>query len=568
MVAPLRSAPAIVAVAMAFGGCAHVTNAPLCSRGSAAGNCSYDPSAQTSYRFSPRSDRDTLIIVTLSGGGTRAAALALGTLEMLGGLDGTDGGKLLDQVDVISSVSGGSVTAGWYALHGREGLPKNGLTEAGDDGTYGEFLKSKWTLHLAWDALNPISLLRYAFTSYERSDVLSGFLASHLYGQATYNDVLSRYKNPATPQPYVILNATDLGHEAIFPFTQGRFDFLCSNLLQYRVANAVAASANFPLAFSATGLQNFSGCDAQKSPSWGKDGPPQWVEHYNELDKRETPHSYELTQLRAARQSDDYLQLASPAAGASEPVDKYVHLLDGGVADNLGIRSTLALEDDPARVPGLYLRLGPANRPEGYQKITRVLYVVVNARNRDPGLIDNSRGPPGEISTALRMADTLLDTSTLADQDFVISELEATANRKTAQPNHVGSAGGGASCRYQGKSSDSPPFLSSKPAAQASYAAPACGLRFYVVAVDFEMIPDKACRDAFWSLGTNWGLAKNQVVALDEIAKAILTHSVDLEDYYADAAGSDLLRKQSTQTLMSQREAHAFKGPCAQVLSK
>jgi hypothetical protein len=55
---------------------------------------------------------------------------------------------------------------------------------------------------------------------------------------------------------------------------------------------------------------------------------------------------------------------------------------------------------------------------------------------------------------------------------------------------------------------------------------------------------------------------------LDEIAKAILTHSVDLEDYYADAAGSDLLRKQSTQTLMSQREAHAFKGPCAQVLSK
>jgi NTE family protein len=553
---------------MAFGGCAHVTNAPLCSRGSAAVGCGYDPSAQTSYRFSPRSDRDTLIVVTLSGGGTRAAALALGTLEILGGLDGTDGGKLLDKVDIISSVSGGSVTAGWYALNGREGLPKNGLTEAGNDGTYGEFLKSKWTLHLAWDALNPISLLRYAFTSYERSDVLSGFLASHLYGKATYTDVLSRYKNPDAPQPYVILNATDLGHEAIFPFTQGRFDFLCSNLLQYRVADAVAASANFPLAFSATGLQNFSGCDAQKSPSWGKDGPPQWVEHYNELDKRETPHAYELTQLRAARQSDDYLQLVSPEAVPSEPVDKYVHLLDGGVADNLGIRSTLALEDDPARVPGLYLRLGPANRPEGYQRITRVLYVVVNARNRDPGLIDSSRGPPGEISTAFRMADTLLDTSTLADQDFVISELEATANRNTQQPNQVGSASGGGSCRYQGKPSDSPPFLSSKPAAQASYAAPACGLRFDVVAVDFEMIPDKTCRDAFWSLGTNWGLAKSQVVALDEIAKAILTHSVDLEDYYADSAGSDLLRKQSTQTLMSQRDAHGFKGPCAKVSSK
>src|ERR1700730_17302485 len=75
------SSLSVFAVAALLGGCSHVTNAPLCSARTA--RCEFDGDAKTTYRFSPRGDKETLIIVTLSGGGTRAAALAYGTLKTL-----------------------------------------------------------------------------------------------------------------------------------------------------------------------------------------------------------------------------------------------------------------------------------------------------------------------------------------------------------------------------------------------------------------------------------------------------------------------------------------------------
>jgi predicted acylesterase/phospholipase RssA len=61
------------------------------------------------------------VIVTFSGGGTRAAALAYGVMEALRDARVTWQGRrvaLLDEVDVISSISGGSFPAAYYALRG------------------------------------------------------------------------------------------------------------------------------------------------------------------------------------------------------------------------------------------------------------------------------------------------------------------------------------------------------------------------------------------------------------------------------------------------------------------
>src|SRR5439155_425296 len=63
---------------------------------------------------------DVLVIVTFSGGGTRAAALAYGTLEALRDVTLKIGGRprrLLDEVDIINAVSGGSIVAAYYAVH-------------------------------------------------------------------------------------------------------------------------------------------------------------------------------------------------------------------------------------------------------------------------------------------------------------------------------------------------------------------------------------------------------------------------------------------------------------------
>ena len=77
------------------------------------------------YRFAnldASDEADSLfVILTFSGGGTRAAAFSYGVMERLADETITVNGKskrLLDEVDVISSVSGGSFTAAYYGLFG------------------------------------------------------------------------------------------------------------------------------------------------------------------------------------------------------------------------------------------------------------------------------------------------------------------------------------------------------------------------------------------------------------------------------------------------------------------
>ena len=69
----------------------------------------------------PNNDSKTLFLIAFSGGGTRAAALSYGVLEELRRTEVVvDGHKrrLLDEVDLITGVSGGSFTALSYALYG------------------------------------------------------------------------------------------------------------------------------------------------------------------------------------------------------------------------------------------------------------------------------------------------------------------------------------------------------------------------------------------------------------------------------------------------------------------
>ena len=67
--------------------------------------------------ISPAPDRDVLVGVALSGGGSRAALFAAAGLEALGRLRAPGGGSVLEQVAYLSSVSGGSLSAAYFALH-------------------------------------------------------------------------------------------------------------------------------------------------------------------------------------------------------------------------------------------------------------------------------------------------------------------------------------------------------------------------------------------------------------------------------------------------------------------
>src|SRR5579862_436920 len=104
---------AALAVAAVAGCASRPINPPLATADRAVG-----------YRWQTRaqtSASDTLIILAFSGGGTRAAAFSYGVLEELRDTEVTIGGRntrLIDSVDLVTGVSGGSFTALAYGLYG------------------------------------------------------------------------------------------------------------------------------------------------------------------------------------------------------------------------------------------------------------------------------------------------------------------------------------------------------------------------------------------------------------------------------------------------------------------
>jgi len=199
------------------------------------------------------------VIVSFSGGGTRAAALSYGALEALEKTKIRWDGKeksLLDEVDLISSISGGSFSSAYYALH----------RKAIFDGEYEhKFLKHDVQGDLTRLLFNPENWLKLAGSSYSRSDLAASYYNEHIFNGATYSDIV-RQKT----RPFVILNATDMTLGAQFPFIQDQFDLICSDLSGLHVARAVASSSAFPGLLTPLTFENFAGgCNFSEYP-WVK----------------------------------------------------------------------------------------------------------------------------------------------------------------------------------------------------------------------------------------------------------------------------------------------------------
>ena len=108
--------PTALAALLGLGGCTTAPINPPITRA--------DPNA--GYRFETRTqyarNKEDIFVLAFSGGGTRAAAFSYGVLKVLRNTEviGRDGQRerLLDWVDVITGVSGGSFTALAYGLYG------------------------------------------------------------------------------------------------------------------------------------------------------------------------------------------------------------------------------------------------------------------------------------------------------------------------------------------------------------------------------------------------------------------------------------------------------------------
>ena len=193
--------------------------------------------------LAPGDLQDTLVVVTASGGGTRATALAMSVLRAMDKIKLASGRSLADEIDILSSVSGGSVTAGYFALYGT-GRPSDPGEELRPPGRHAARCSSA--------GLNPVGLAALATPSKERIDLLVDYLDRQLFHNVTFEKLIERNR-----RPYLILNAADMVEGTPFPFTQYTMDLLCSDLTKMKLSTAVAASAAFPVALSPITLKNY-----------------------------------------------------------------------------------------------------------------------------------------------------------------------------------------------------------------------------------------------------------------------------------------------------------------------
>ncbi|BDG74340.1 lipoprotein [Roseomonas fluvialis] len=245
---------------------------------------------------------DLLILVSLSGGGKRSAAFAHGVLRGMRAVPVRAGGPpsdLLAEVDQLAAVSGGSFAAAHYALHGQRSF-----TTFPEEFLYRDIASYVWGSYLLpwhWHGL----FSPFAATNDRMAEVYDALM----FRGATFSDLFARGR------PRLSINATDLASGVAFPFLPRVFDAICSDLGRFPLARAVAASNGFPLLFTPITLTNHRGADC--------DVPL----------PREEP-------AMTATTMDDRARLRRIAQTmADRERTPWIHLLDGGIADNLAMRA-------------------------------------------------------------------------------------------------------------------------------------------------------------------------------------------------------------------------------------
>ena len=443
----------------------------------------YDP--QSGYRFETLShdanSDELFVVVTLSGGGTRAAALSYGVLAALRDTRiewRNRSVSLLDEVDVISSISGGSFTAAYYALYGERLFAE--FPE--------KFLYRPIQSELMTQAFLPTNAVRLAGPSFGRSDLAAEFYDREVFGGGTYADVIQRNR-----RPFVVLNATDMSTGAQFPFIQDQFDLLCSDLAGVPLARAAAASSAFPGGLTPLTFRNHAGSCGYRQPSWVE---PALEDHTSRRN---------VARTAAAEQRVSYT-----AAGAARR--DYIHLTDGGVADNIGLRG-------PLRALSTVDHPWSLMRMIDNEQIGTLLVIVVNAATEPATDRDRTAAVPGLVDTLTTAATVPLDNYSFD----TLALLTAAVTEYTATPRVVDD------CRKA-----------------AARKGPQCELTLpdlyridmYPVQVAFEYVGDDDERDWFKNLPTTLELPRDTVDRLCDVGRRLLQEDPNFQKVLREFNGS------------------------------
>ncbi len=367
----LRAYAAQAVCAMLLSGCAStLINTP---RNEPLANKQFNA---TVLRAAPNVGNETIVALSFSGGGLRAAAFSYGVLEGLRTFPTTTPTTLLDEVTFITSVSGGSITAAYMGLHGPKGLRQFREAALLRDGEAG----------LRFSLFNPVNVSRLLAGGLNDRANFQAWLEDDLFKRATFADMYRNHK------PVVWINATNAFHRTAFPFHERAFDAICSDLASFPVSEAVAASMAVPLFFAPVVLRTYpDACPNSLADSVGN---------------QPLGESPDNQRLRAAlrRAIRDF---RDPAAG------RYLKLVDGGLTDNLGLVSILQSR----------ILLGTPYGPIGEEdavNVRKLLFIVVDAGQGPSGDWTRDLVGPSGIDMASAAVDTAIESTMRMSYDSFV----------------------------------------------------------------------------------------------------------------------------------------------------
>ncbi|PJG83152.1 patatin-like phospholipase family protein [Caviibacterium pharyngocola] len=316
---------------------------------------------------------ENLIILMFSGGGSRAAALGYGVLESFKNTRirrSQKGGSLLDNIDMVYGVSGGSVLATYFSLQGSDVVPKF------ED----NFLKKNFQSEVISQVFSFSNLPRLTSPQFGRGDLLQEQFDLALYKGKTFGDLAKNRKGP-----FAVISATDMNVGQRIAFTQEFFDGLCLNLSDLPIARAVAASSAVPLVFSPLTLNNNAG-----NCRFSMQELDLVIASANKDESQRAKNIAELQKILSLYQNS-----------AERP---YIHLVDGGLTDNLGLAGLVDIYDvaGPELMHKKTLESG----------LKRIIVININAQNEVTNEIDKSADVPATAYVINTVINVPIDRNT------------------------------------------------------------------------------------------------------------------------------------------------------------
>lgn len=434
---------------------------------------------------------ELFIVLGLSGGGVRAAALDYGVMKYLDRIHfGADNRSLLDEVDIISSSSSSSIPAAYYGLYGQQVFLDN-FSE--------DFLYQNYETKIKRRLSSPLEWPRLASGKFSRGDLIAEYFDQHMFEGHTFADMQQQ-------RPIVTLNATDMGIGSQFSFIQGYFDLICSDLSQVSVARAVTASMAFTPWFTPITLKNYND---------GRCGyiTPDWVQSAIDAGANADPQVYAAAW--------DVLSYAA--------IDKrpFIHLLDSGVSDNIGIRT-----------PQLAFKLTDQFDQITKSPIDKLVVIMVNAKPKSYFKGDLQDKPPGfvaavDAAVSWPIANYSYETVNIIKRNVRDGRNVAENQRRNNEAcnDHARSLCEqvelGTACFEKVSNSCLNTFSLNADKAPVAF-------DIYLVHVSFKAIEDQSRREWFQSIPTTLELPREDVDALIGIAPELLHQDPEFQSLLHD----------------------------------